>query len=201
MKRLFLLFFIVAATMAAKAQAEAEDNKGDDHMVFNPEFGVNATHYVGTGNNYRLGYTLAAHFRIGTDFYIQVGGAFTKYAVNSDVHTDDTSYVAGTFSDISSYYVQFPLMAGLKLVNLEHLNFRVAGGYVPSIYLGSDLRDATLSTNDFKRTIHAIRVGAGMDVLILTLNAYFDWGVTDVFEQPKDVNYYQLTLAAGIRIF
>ncbi|HYG14970.1 MAG TPA: porin family protein [Bacteroidia bacterium] len=201
MKRLFLLFFIVATTVAAKAQEEAEDNKGDDHMVFNPEVGLNATQYTGYGNNFRLGYTLAAHFRLGTDFYIQAGAAFTKYAVNTDVHTDDTSYVAGTFSDISSYYVQFPLMAGFKLVNLEHLNFRVAGGYVPSIYMGSDIRNATISREDFKRTTHALRVGIGMDVLILTLNAYYDWGVTDVFAQPKNVTYQQLTLAAGIRIF
>lgn len=193
MKRLFLT--VLAAALAVSTFGQ---DRPADYVTLNPEIGGNVISYPSYTNNVRMGYSLGANLRVGSFVYLQGGAHLVKHALSANI---DTSAEASYYQDISTYYMQFPVVLGLKLINTEPLNLRVFGGIAPSIFLGGDVKNSTIRREDFNHATQAIRFGVGMDILPITLNAYYDWGVTDIYKTPKDITYRALTLAVGIRFY
>lgn len=74
--------------------------------------------------------------------------------------------------------VQVPLLAGLRFLNLKVVSFHLNTG--PAISFSPDV-----TLNDVKHTLTeksawSWKLGAGVDILIFSLNLRYDWGLTDL---------------------
>lgn len=184
-------FFIIAFTLCALF-AMAQDDDAPS-LTFNPEVGGNITSYTNSNSNVRLGYTAGLNLRLGNMIYLQPGAHFVKQAVSANI---DTSSQFGSYQDISAYYIQTPVLLGVKILGL-----RIYGGIAPSFFMGGEVKNSTITRDDFKDAINAFRAGVGVDILALTLSSYVDWGVSDIYSRPSNVTYRSFTLSIGVRIF
>jgi hypothetical protein len=90
--------------------------------------------------------------------------------------------------------VDVPLLLGYKLINIRLANLRIFGGPVASYSLNKDLQLSVrgfdesnrFSTSEFKDVTWGFKIGAGMDLLIATVDVSYQWGI-DKFYQIRDI--------------
>ncbi|MBX3102040.1 MAG: PorT family protein [Bacteroidetes bacterium] len=77
--------------------------------------------------------------------------------------------------------VEIPLIVGFKVFNKKNFNLRVMGG--PSASYAVNIKgDANFDNADdyFKRGQWNVQLGAGVDILFLTLDVRYEWGLNDL---------------------
>ncbi len=87
-----------------------------------------------------------------------------------------------------------PLILGLKLLNLGVANIRVLGGPVASFVLNhsSDFRwnQESVQPVDFSESLEAttwgVQFGAGVDILMLSLDARYEMGLEEMSREPDN---------------
>ena len=139
----------------------------------------------------KVGYELGAFLRTGGKrFYFQP--EFLYVQKNTSVNEQNTK--------INSF--QVPLLGGLRILNLKVASIHLVTG--PSVSFSPDV-----TMNDVKQTLTeksawSWKLGAGVDVLIFSLNLRYDWGLTDL--NVNDVKNTVLkdgkafTVSLGIKI-
>ncbi len=159
-------------------------------LQFNPQIGVNFTRLTEDPRDVmgidlevsgRAGLLVGADVRLGGSFYIQPGlfliGSKTLYRVEDHVVFDQT--------EVTRYALKLKGLAGLKIID-SAVTIRAMAG--PTYDLEVDLKtakDEIFMDDNFKKGVFSIDAGVGADILFLTAEVGFSFGVTDVFK--KDV--------------
>ena len=83
--------------------------------------------------------------------------------------------------------VDIPMLLGYKLIDLKLIRFRIWGGPVASyvldkqykLSLNNNIESSRITRDDFKDATWAGQVGAGMDLLFLTFDVGYEFGLED----------------------
>ncbi|HQQ02848.1 MAG TPA: porin family protein [Bacteroidales bacterium] len=194
MKRIILLlgFAIITA-------------QGFSQISFGPKIGVNlnrlSTDFDQTitdiKNESKTGLQIGAFLRIGGKTYIQPellyssrGGKFTGIPKGS---TDESEY---TYSIDA---IDIPILVGSKVLNMPFVKLRVFAGPVASFFLDKEMKidDIKDEQEVMKDCAWALTLGAGVDVLMFTLDLRYEFGlnnISDVEHQSVKNNLFNITL-------
>jgi len=124
-----------------------------------------------------LGYQLGGYYRKGKVLYGQIGLEYMKMQTN--LIGNDTSGAV----DLNRF--QLPLYGGLNLLNpvKKILDLRVYAGPVINFTTSATSLNPDFSLSDFSRFGVNGTVGAGVDVLIFSLDAGYTFALNNLFSQ------------------
>lgn len=118
---------------------------------------------------------------------------------------------AGLKQNVTFKTLEIPLMAGFKLLNLKVVNLRFMGGPVASFVLDKDVTFDELIQDpfeeaDFKNVIWGLDVGLGLDVLFLTLDVRYEFGLNNIYAgesngKTVDMKNNLFTVGLGFKLF
>ena len=179
MKKLLLVMAAMFIVAVSNAQLPG--------ISFGPKIGVNldqVTTNVGSiTDQMKNGYDLGVFLRLGGKCYFQPELLYSTSGVSfSGV------IPGGSPSDINLKSINVPLMFGARLLNLKLVNVRVLGGPIASFVISKDVtfndvggvtrKDVTLNNAKW-----GIQVGAGIDVLMFTLDVRYNVDLNKQFKQ------------------
>ena len=83
--------------------------------------------------------------------------------------------------------IDIPMLLGYKLIDLKLLRFRIWGGPVASyvldkqytLSLNNNVESSRITRDDFKDATWAGQIGAGLDLLFLTFDIGYEFGLED----------------------
>lgn len=132
----------------------------------------------------RSGYQAGVYYRSGKILYGQAGLQFQRMNSNFQM-TDSTPEVSG---DVAFKRIQLPLYAGLNIVPVVNgvFNIRAFAGPAVSYDFNITGNDVTMSADDFSRFRVDGTIGAGLDVLIFSLDAGYTFGLGNLFSENYD---------------
>jgi hypothetical protein len=182
MKKIVLAIFIIAAALISqKSFAQAGDHKTDLGIYIGPNFSNIDITSPELTTDMRSGWQTGLYFRSGKLIYAQAG--FQYQLIRSNFSMPDTS---GEISgDVTFRRLQLPLYGGINLLPITKgvLNIRAYAG--PIISYDFNIPDNTLELqpSDFNRLRVDGTVGAGVDILIFSLDAGYSFGFSDLISQ------------------
>lgn len=148
-----------------------------------------------------VGFQLGGNIRIGGDLHIQPG--FYYHKIGSDLKI--LSEVEG-FPDVSGKInidiIQIPLLIGYRFLRLGLFDLRInGGGSLSFVTKETDDFPGFLDKNDFNDNVWGLIAGAGFDVLFISVDANFEYGLSDMLsmEDFKSKNNV-FRLNAGIKL-
>lgn len=187
MKKLSLIFLLTLSVSFVFGQ-----------LTFGPKVGYNTSKLTtdldevssDLSNNFQFG----AFVRFGKKFYIQpevnwltLGGTFTKPQIG-DIKAID--------QDIEMKSIEIPLILGWRIINLGLGNIRILAGPSASIVTdktvsvkNSDNFTNPITTADVEDLVWGFNVGAGVDVLMFTLDLRYQMGLNDVITTVEGFDF------------
>ncbi|MFO8129196.1 MAG: porin family protein [Bacteroidales bacterium] len=172
-------------------------------LTLGPKVGVNfskiSTNIDTLQDNMRPGFEVGAFVRIGNKLYFQPEAMFKTKGGKLDREGTDFDY------KVKLRTVDIPLMVGFRLINLKVANLRIMGGPVASFLLNKEVstddKSEGLNEDDFKDVNWGLQVGAGVDVLMLTLDLRYEFGLNDVYKvNDMDFKNNLFSIALGWKI-
>lgn len=172
-----------------------------------PKIGVNVaklttdlnSDFTDIKSSSKTGFQFGAFARIGDKFYLQpeilwsVKGGIVEF-------TKDLSGTTNKY-DTKLTAVDIPILVGYKLVKLPVAgNIRVFGGPIATFITSSKASPDGVSLPDFenyKSTIWSLGVGAGVDVLMFSLDVRYEFGLSnasDATDVTQKSNVFNVSL-------
>ncbi|NQT76654.1 MAG: PorT family protein [Bacteroidetes bacterium] len=141
------------------------------------------TNFENVKEEAKSGFQFGAFARYGDKLYVQPE---LMFVTKGGIIKSETLLSTKTTVKLST--MQIPVMVGYRLLNLNVVNLRVMGG--PAFSFITD-KEITLSTgnvtetiedNNIKDAIWSIQLGAGVDVLMFTLDVRYEWGLNNIYD-------------------
>ncbi|MBN3036172.1 MAG: PorT family protein [Bacteroidales bacterium] len=93
--------------------------------------------------------------------------------------------------------VDIPVLLGVKIIDPPVMNLRLFAGPVGSLILNKDLKlsisgvdqDAEGIDETLKDMIWGVQMGAGVDVLMFTLDFRYELGLNNLYDKPEDASH------------
>ncbi len=164
-------------------------------ISFGPKVGWNSstlsTDYQDYLNQMQNGVQGGLFFSIYMDkLYVQPEAYFSIKRGTLDTSIADLNDPTGSLDisqTVSISTVDIPLLLGFKLLDLKLARLRVWGGPVASyvlnksytLRLNGDEENERISSSDFKDAVWGFQVGAGLDILFLTFDIGYEFGLED----------------------
>ena len=212
MKKIFSAILILSIPVFLWAQGP---------ISFGPKIGWNSnkltTDYTSYIEDMRDGVQGGLFFSIYMDkFYIQPEAYISLRRGQLDANIGDplSSSNQVTFNQsVTLTTVDIPMLLGYKLIDLKLIRFRIWGGPVASYVLNKkymlringENESSRISREDFKDATWAGQVGAGLDLLFLTFDVGYEFGLED-FLTIRSMNDFSfrnnmLYISLGWRLF
>ena len=101
--------------------------------------------------------------------------------------------------------IDLPLLLGVRVLNLELLNVRAMAGPVGSMTVSKKINladvDLDLKKDDLKNFNWGLQFGAGVDILIFSLDLRYEIGLNDVSKLSGfDFKNNMFTVALGVKL-
>ncbi|MEI7662388.1 MAG: porin family protein [Bacteroidota bacterium] len=143
-------------------------------------------------SDFRSGFQFGAFARIGKKVYLQPelyyttqGGVFSSDSVKNPWKQTVT---------IGSMDV--PVLLGFKIINAKVVNLRILAGPMASFVVNKSVTDGglnnaigPLSKGDFKSVNWSLQAGAGVDVLMFTLDVRYQVGLNQLVSEVKNYKF------------
>lgn len=136
------------------------------------------------------GWQAGLDLRLGKRFYFQPGIYYVSTGASISSIEDIKNIKTGNAS-----FMKIPVNVGYKLINSGIFKLRIHGGGVANKLIGTK-DGGVLSASDFEPWNYGANVGAGIDLLFLTLDVNYEWGLTDMYSGGKN----SLPTMAGISV-
>ena len=127
----------------------------------------------------KAGFQIGGFARFGKKFYVQPEVYYTLAGGNmkSDSSGWDQAITVGS--------VDIPVLVGFKLLNAKVVNLRILAGPMVSFVTNTNIKnvgdiDGPIEAADLNNVNWAIQAGAGIDVLFLTLDVRYQWGLNQM---------------------
>lgn len=170
-----------------------------------PKVGVNFSGVDGNIADFRaearVGWNAGLDFRLGEGrLFLYPGIQFNNYTARliQDVSIDPDDLLLREETTIQA--LKAPLNLGLRL-NRENglINLFVRGGVTPTYVLGlREKNGIPFTKDDLNAFTWGANAGLGIDLLFLTIDANYEWGLNDYFSNTTGRNDV-FTVSAGIR--
>jgi len=129
----------------------------------------------------KTGFQFGAFARYGKKVYVQPELMFVTKGGTIKVDLDESSVKLST--------MQIPIMVGYKLLNLKVVNLRVMGGPAFSFITNKEITikegDEFIKDTNIKDAIWSFQLGAGVDVLMFTLDVRYEWGLNNIWDSQQ----------------
>lgn len=127
------------------------------------------------------GFQLGGFYRKGGFVYGQMGLEYLKIQTNL-ITTDSSGETSGA---VDLNRLQLPLYGGLNLLNVSKkiLNVRAYAGPVITYTMNASSFNPDFSMTDFSRFGINGTIGAGLDVLIFSVDAGYNFGLNNLFRR------------------
>jgi hypothetical protein len=145
-------------------------------------------------------------------FYIQPEIYFTKKGGEIKDSIEFNGGVKGV-KKINLNTIDVPLLIGYKLFDAKLVNLRVMAGPVMSFVIKKDpkitydghnvdLANDFYKKDNFENQTWALQAGAGMDVLMFSLDIRYEWGLNDIYKPSQaDFKNNIFLVSLGWKIF
>jgi hypothetical protein len=174
MKKFILAFLVVALTVVSAYSQK---------VTLGPKIGYSAsklsTNLPDIEESVKHNFMAGLFLRLGNKVYFQPELVYhTRGGVLDS---------AGFKQTVKLKNLDIPLMIGFKLLDLKIVNLRFMGGPVASFALDKeisydDVIKDPLQSSDLKNVIWGLDVGLGLDVLFLTLDVRYEFGLNNIYE-------------------
>lgn len=181
MKKIILLATIVFLTSTAFTQISFGPKIG----YYTSDLSVDKSTIK---SDLKSSFQFGAFLRLGTKIYVQPEIIWaTEGAVFKDVGI-------GFEDDIELKTIQIPLLVGVKIFDLKVANLRIHGGPTASIVTNKSITKfgdlgSGFDEVDFEDLIWSFQIGAGIDVLMLTLDLRYNIGISKVIGEVDGIAY------------
>jgi len=198
MKKIILLFAITFLASTAFSQ-----------ISFGPKIGYNtsklSTDKSDIKSDLQSSFQFGAFLRLGTKIYVQPE---INWVTEGGIFKSEIGFSNPFESDVKLKTIQIPFLVGAKVIDLKLLNLRVFAGPTASIVTEKTIEttgDLGLHVDDIEDLNWGLQVGAGVDVLIFTLDVRYNIGLTkvigDVDGNSYDSKNNGFTVSLGWKIF
>jgi hypothetical protein len=200
MKNFLLIIVIIAFGSAANAQSV---------FSLGPKVGYNS--YKLTDNMDSVQASIKNSFQIGA--FIRVGSkVYFQPEANYQVSESTLSKSLGTVvqtQDVTLKSLKVPALVGVKLINKGAFNLRLMAGPAVTFILDKQLRPSQMdelwpiqSVDDLKNSAWSVQMGAGIDVLFMTLDVRYEMEIDNFYTGSSDLqmknNMFNVSL--GIKL-
>lgn len=183
MKKSILTITLMAVVLSTFAQFNLGIKGGiNSSKITTDNFSATGYTYNDFKSDAKSGYNLGAFARIGKSIYLQPE---VLYCVRKGESTSGT-----TNQSIKLKTIQIPVLLGLKLIDLKLASIRAFTGPAMSFVSSGSSVESNLPNVDpknFKNNIWDWQLGAGVDVLMLTFDIRYEWGITNVSDANTNV--------------
>ena len=178
MKKLLFILVIIAIGTSVKAQ---------DFFSLGPKIGYNSNTLTNNRDSINTSIDnslqIGAFIRVGKKFYFQPEANYqvVKGTINN-------SMIPALRQEYNLKTIKVPALIGVKLVNRAVVNLRVMAGPAFTFVIDKKLEPSIVnelwpikSTDDIKNSTWSMQVGAGLDVLFMTLDVRYEIGVGNMY--------------------
>jgi hypothetical protein len=199
MKKLILALFIMASGSVANAQGSG--------FCLGPKIGFNSNTLTNNLDSYQSelnnSFQIGAFLRIGSKIYFQP--EINYQLVSGTLNKSTASLVQS--QDLNIQSVKIPALFGIKLINRNAVNLRVLAGPALTFMFDKQLKPSEMdelwpiqSVNDIKNSIWSVQMGAGLDLLFMTLDVRYEFGVENMYNGSSDFQMKQNTFNVSLGI-
>ncbi|MDD3962435.1 MAG: hypothetical protein PHT77_11310 [Bacteroidales bacterium] len=160
--------------------------------------GINSTRFRTHPEKYIIlddwGYQAGVHVRYGKKSYFETGVQWLQS------RSDFRSTLNGIFTEdeVEISQVRIPAYLGQKVIRLGVINFRLYTGPVLRIVTHVNNNLHALNTDSFSGAVWSWDFGAGLDVLLFSLDVNHESGLTAVFPSVRGSQSDILNITLGI---
>ena len=174
--RLFSLLGIFVVASAAPTAAQVVE-------LIVPQIGVTFVNYSGDliDSDTGVGFEAGGKIRVGSRFFVEAGFYWTTAGADATGLDGSTTTDGLRIQDVST-----PVAIGYKIIKSRPAAFRIFAGVVPSFVTSVSDNDFDVVKEDLKSTLWAGRAGLGVDLVIVSVDAGYDFGLSDIFEVGVD---------------
>jgi hypothetical protein len=137
-------------------------------------------------NSFQIG----AFIRLGKKVYFQPEANYQ--VVTSTLNKSTGSSVLS--QDITIESLKIPALIGVKLIKKEAFNLRIMAGPAYTFLLNKKLDPQHMdevwpiqSVGDLKNSVWSVQMGAGLDVLFITLDVRYELGIDNMYNGNSDL--------------
>ena len=200
MKSILLIIFIIAYGTAVDAQGV---------FSLGPKVGYNSYELSSNMDSVQASiknsFQVGAFIRIGKKVYFQPEA---NYQIDQSTLNKSVGNVVFS-QDVTLRSVKVPALIGVKLINARVFNLRVMAGPAVTFILDKKLSPSTMSdlwpirsVDDLKNSTWSVQMGAGLDILFLTLDVRYEMGIDNTYNGSSDLqmknNMFNVSL--GIKL-
>lgn len=196
-KSIIIILLLALSLYSANVCAQGSKKHNSLGIYIGPNFSDVNIKSPQLSSDMRSGYQAGIYYRSGKIIYGQAGLQYQLMKSNFQI-TDSTPEVTG---DVSFKKIQLPLYGGLNLVPAINgvLNVRVFAGPVLSYDFNILSNDLSLTAKDFSRFRVDGTFGAGIDVLIFSLDLGYTVGINDLFKGDLEAKGNYAFLNVGLK--
>jgi len=184
MKKILIAIFLIAFGAVSMAQSV---------FSLGPKLGYNSNTL--TNNLDSVQSSIKNSFQIG--MFIRLGSkVYFQPEANYQVVTGTLDKGSGSTAqkqEIVFQSLKIPALIGIKLINNSSFNFRVLAGPAYTFALNKKLDPQHMaelwpiqSVDDIKNSIWSVQMGAGLDILFITLDVRYELGVDNIYNGSSD---------------
>ena len=200
MKKLLFVLLMLALGIAVNAQGV---------FSLGPKIGYNSNTLTDNFDSISAGMKnslqIGAFMRVGSKLYIQPEANYQIITSNLNKSSGASSQI----QEITIHSLKIPALIGVKLINKSVVNLRVMAGPAVTFLFNKKLDPAHMdelwpiqSVDDLKNSIWSVQAGAGIDVLFMTLDVRYEFGVDNMYNGSSDLemknNIFNVSL--GIKL-
>ena len=171
-------------------------------ITINPKAGINFTSLIieeGSGSFWnslsRMGWNAGIDIRYGNQLVAR--GGVHYYQLSSSLENHDPNIVT---QNLKSHILKIPLGVGINIYKLDYLDFWLFGDLIYSHTFNISADRWRLNSDQFPSTVWSGRIGAGMDLSRITLEASIEKSFTDVIFEDVLAKNYLVQISLGIKI-
>jgi hypothetical protein len=122
--------------------------------------------------------------RLGSPGYVEPGIGIAGSAYTVGTTLVDEGFEEYVEDELGHAGVRIPLRAGIRFFPASPFNVRFFGGVALTFLttVGEE-NDFELEKDDYNSTLWAAEVGGGLDVYFLTVSAFYEKGLTNLFSE------------------
>ena len=174
MKKTIIVLIIALAGLTASAQIPG--------FTIGPKVGANFSNFSAEQDKIESEIKSSLSFgvfaRFGNKLYVQPELMFMNR--KGDI---SSSEFPGSNNSIHLKTVDIPVLIGARIIDAKIFNIRAMAGPVASIVVNKDISSANwesaIGKKDIRNANFGIQVGAGVDVLVFTLDLRYEFGITN----------------------
>jgi len=200
---LLLTFGFTSLTSIVTAQIPA--------FTIGPKIGYNTTKLTTDVSNIsselKGNFQFGAFVRLGTKVYLQPE---INYVTKGGLLKGDSLPGYPFSQEVELKTLTFPILAGVRIIDLKAASIHLVTGPVATLILDKKLSISNpgaswpvKSADDFKTASWSLQFGAGIDVLIFTLDLRYEVGLSNIYNGNSDLsvknNLFNVSL--GLKLF